>query len=106
MLTIRRERSGCLAASFDVADGRNMGRDNRAAVALFIALAAPVMIGVLALSLEVGGWAAVKISVQRAASVSALAGAINYNATSDPQKAATFAARMAQLNGASGAVTP
>src|SRR4051812_23340897 len=85
---------------------RHIGRDHRAGTALFIALSAPVLVGVLALGLEVGGWAATRLSIQRAANVSALAGAINYNLTTDQQKATLTAARMAQMNGASGAVTP
>ena len=80
--------------------------DRRGAVALFIGFLAPVFIGVLAPGVEVAGWEAAKVSMQRAASVSATAGAINYNLTGDLQKASMAAAQVAQLNGVAGAVTP
>jgi len=78
----------------------------RAAVAVWIAVMAPGLIMATALAIEAGGWAAAQMSVQRAADLSAMAGAMNYLATSNKQTAATFAARMAQLNGGSGTATP
>src|SRR5947208_1026845 len=86
--------------------GRSLRTDRGGAVALFIGFLAPVFIGVLALGVEVASWEAATVSVQRAASVSAMAGAINYNSTGDVQKASMAAAQVAQLNGAAGAATP
>ena len=82
----------------------NLGR--RASVAVWIAVMAPGLIMATSLGVEAASWAAAKVAVQRAADVSAVAGAINYLATSNQQTATTFAARMAQLNGASGTTTP
>jgi hypothetical protein len=78
----------------------------RAAVAIWIAVMAPGLIMATAMAVEAGSWAAAQMSVQRAADLSAMAGAMNYMATTNAQTAATFAARMAQLNGASGTATP
>jgi hypothetical protein len=58
------------------------------------------------MAVEVGSWAAAQVSIQRAADLSAVAGGINYLATGNKQTAATFAARIAQLNGGSGTATP
>lgn len=60
----------------------------------------------VALAVEAGGWAAAQIAAQRAADVAAIAGGLNYMSTASNQTAATFAARVAQLNGASGTASP
>jgi hypothetical protein len=78
----------------------------RAAVAIWIAVMAPGLIMATAMAVEAGGWAAAQTSAQRSADLSAMAGAINYLATTNAQTAATFAARMAQLNGGTGTTTP
>ena len=86
--------------------GRKAGLGRRAAVAVWIAVMAPGLIMATAMAVEAGSWAAAQTSVQRAADLSAVAGAIDYLAAGKAQTAATFAARIAQLNGASGTTTP
>jgi Flp pilus assembly protein TadG len=82
------------------------GFDKRGSVAIWIAMLTPGLLMVTAMGVEVGSWAAAQVGVQRAADMAAVAGAINYRLTSDKQKAATFAARMAQLNGGVGTAAP
>jgi hypothetical protein len=78
----------------------------RASIAVWVAVMAPGLCMAVALAVEVGGWAAAQVSVQRAADLSAMAGAINYLSTANKQTAATFAARVAQLNGGTGTAAP
>ena len=78
----------------------------RGSVAVWIALMTPMLVMAMAFGIEVGGWEAARMSAQRTADVSANAGAMNYKASLNAQTAATFAARMAQLNGASGTASP
>jgi hypothetical protein len=78
----------------------------RASIAVWIAVMLPGMIMAVALGIETAGWGAAQVSAQRAADFSALAGAMNYKATTNKQTAATFAARVAQLNGATGVSSP
>lgn len=78
----------------------------RASVAVWIAVMMPGLFMALALGVEAASWAAAQVSVQRSADVSAIAGGINYVSTNNKQTAATFAARMAQLNGGTGTVPP
>src|ERR1700722_18157352 len=91
---------------------RGFALGRRASVAVWIALMIPVFVAALSLGVEVGGWEATQISVQRTADVSAIAGGMickangNCNTTASQQAAATFAARMAQLNGISGTASP
>ena len=66
----------------------------------------PGLLMAAAFAVEVGGWAAAQVSLQRSADVSAMAGAIYYLGDNNGQKAATFAARMAQLNGGNGTGSP
>jgi hypothetical protein len=72
----------------------------------------PVFVAALSLGVEVSGWEATQMSVQRTADVSAMAGLMICKANSNcatagsAQTAATFAARMAQLNGATGTTSP
>jgi hypothetical protein len=89
-----------------IASASSLATDRRGTAALFIGFLAPVFIGVLALGVEVASWEAATVSVQRAASLSAVAGAINFNSTGDLQKASMAAAQVAQLNGAAGAAAP
>jgi Flp pilus assembly protein TadG len=96
-----------------------LGRDRRATVAIYVALMAPVLSGAFALAVEVTGWSSVQLDIQRAADASARAGAIycyNYQASNSgsscltnataAQTAATLAARLAEVNGATGSGTP
>ena len=90
-----------------------MRLDERAGVGVWIAVMMPGMLMATSMAVEIGSWAAAKASVQRSADVSAVAGAINYNARTDitttatrQQTAATYAARVAQLNGGAGTAAP
>jgi hypothetical protein len=74
----------------------------RASVGVWIAVMAPGLIIAASMGIEIGSWASAKASVQRAADLSAIAGAANYQSTTNAQTAATFAARMAQMNGGIG----
>ncbi len=66
----------------------------------------PGIVMAAALAVETGGWAAAQMSVQRAADLAAIGGAINYKSSNNKQTAATFAARLAQLNGGTGTAAP
>lgn len=91
-------------------------RNRRAAVAIYVAMLAPVLAGVVALGVEVSSWASAQVNVQRIADASASQGAItcyNYltqskgsqtclNTNSLAQTAATLSAQLAEVNGASG----
>jgi hypothetical protein len=84
----------------------------RASVGVWIAVMMPGLFMAVAMGVEAGGWAAAQVSVQRTADLAAIAGGIVCSASSDKctasgtmQTAATFAARMAQLNGGTGVVT-
>jgi hypothetical protein len=81
----------------------NLGR--RASVAVWIAVMAPGLIMAMAMAVEVGAWAAAKASVQRTADLSAVAGAANYSDSKNAVTAATFAARLAQMNINTGTTT-
>ena len=96
-----------------------LSRDRRASVAVYIAMLAPVLAGSMALGIEVTSWSGAQVDMQRTADASARAGAIycyNYatansgstclsNATA-AQTAATLAARLAEVNGITGATSP
>src|ERR1700722_7506423 len=77
---------------------REPGLGRRGSVAIWIAAMIPGLFVAVSPAIEAGAWAAAQVSVQRAADLSAIAGGINYKITSNRQTAATFAARMAQLN--------
>ncbi len=94
-------------------------RDRRATVAIYIALMAPVLSGAVALGVEVTSWSGAQLDLQREADASARAGAIycyNYSVNnsgssclsnaSAAQTAATLAARLAEVNGVTGASSP
>jgi hypothetical protein len=78
----------------------------RASVAMWLAVLLPGLLILLAMGIEVAGWEAAQVSVQRSADISALAGSINYQSSKDLRTAATFAARVAQLNGGVGTASP
>jgi Flp pilus assembly protein TadG len=68
-------------------------------VAIWVALISPMLTAGVAMGVDVGSWAATKLTLQRTADTAAIAGAIAYNATSDKRVAAAAAASLAQLNG-------
>ena len=94
-------------------------RNRRSTVAIYIALMAPVLAGAVALGVEVTSWSGAQVDAQRTADAAAREGAIycyNYavnnsgssclsNATA-AQTAATLAARLAEVNKATGASSP
>jgi Flp pilus assembly protein TadG len=83
-----------------------LGRGRRGSIAIWIAVMAPGLLMATAFGIEVGGWAAAQVSLQRSADVAATAGAIFYLGNNSGQKASTFAARIAQLNGGGGTTSP
>src|SRR5580693_300762 len=98
---------------------RRAGSDRCASVAIYVALLAPVLAGSMALGVEVTSWSGVQLDLQREADASARTGSLycyNYalnnsgssclsNATA-AQTGATLAARMAEVNGVTGASSP
>ncbi|MGA3398564.1 MAG: hypothetical protein ABSC95_05035 [Acetobacteraceae bacterium] len=95
------------------------GLDRRATVAIYVALLAPVLTGSIALGVEVTSWSGAQLDLQRTADASAREGALYcYNYTLNntgsscltnaaaAQTAATLAARLAEVNGATGASNP
>src|SRR5258708_385392 len=96
--------------------GALLAPDTRGSITFGMGAMVPALIIGLSGGVEVASWGAAKIGAQRAADIAAVAGAINYRANTNytttvnsagaKQTAATFAARMAQLNGASGTPAP
>jgi hypothetical protein len=80
-------------------------RDRRASVAVWIGLTIPTLMMALGLGIEVASWTIVQMDLQRNADAAALAGAMNYTQTSNGQSAATAAANLAEVNGATGAAS-
>ena len=80
--------------------------DRRGAVAIWVAMLAPVFMMALGVGIEVTSWSTTWLDAQRTADAAAVAGAMNYLQTQDPQKAATYAARVAEVNGAVGTASP
>ncbi len=92
-------------------------RCRRSTVAIFTALLAPVLAGAVALGVEVTSWSGAQLDLQRTADASAMAGMLycykvvsnSSNCGNSPavaQTAATMAAQMAEINGASGGSSP
>src|SRR6185312_2068645 len=81
-------------------------RDRRASVSVWIAIVAPLLTLSLGLGVEVSGWTVAQLDVQRQADTASVAGALHYKQTSNAQTAATAAANLAQINGASGSASP
>ena len=78
-----------------------------------LAALTPGLLVAAALGIEVTGWMSAQVTLQRAADLAAIAGAMDYQSRSCTpadltcaQAVATSAARLAQLNGASGVATP
>lgn len=89
---------------------RRLAAETRSAVALWMGLTMPILIMAMGIGIEVGRWSAIKVSLQRTAEAAAVAGAAYYNTNSGQanlaQNAATHAAYIAQINGASGQASP
>ncbi|MDE2005754.1 MAG: hypothetical protein KGI51_04240 [Rhodospirillales bacterium] len=88
---------------FRLPQRRALGR--RGTIALIAALAAPVMLGAVALGVEIAHWSSVQLDTQRIADLAALAGAQSSASGATAQEAANAAANVAELNGAAGATT-
>jgi len=82
-----------------------LGADRRGAIALIAGIAAPVLLGAIALGVEVAHWSSVQLDTQRTSDLAALAGAQSAAGGATTQEAANAAASVAELNGASGATT-
>ncbi len=78
---------------------RRIGRDRRAAAAVWVALSIPPLLAASGMALNVGQAALARQGVQMAADLAAQAGAISYARDSSAQVAANAAADVAQLNG-------
>lgn len=74
-----------------------LGAARRGAVALIVALVLPVLLGVIALALEVGSWATARIDVQRQADIAAMTAAVQY---ANGVSSATTAAQQSTLSNA------
>lgn len=85
-------------------------RARRASVTLWTALMAPTLTGAISLGVEVSRFSAIQVEAQRIADVAALAGTMYYNQNTGQanlaQNAATYAARIAEINGISGTPNP
>ena len=82
---------------------RCLAADRRGAIALVAGIAAPVLLGAIALGVEVAHWSSVQLDTQRITDLAALAGAQSAASGATTQEAANAAANVAELNGASGA---
>lgn len=71
----------------------------RAAVAIVVAVSLPILLGGMALGIDVSYWATVRVELQRTADIAAMAGAAKYAATYRSSVALTTAANIAELNG-------
>ena len=67
------------------------------------AIATPVLLGAVAVGVEVGNWSAVQLSTQRVADMTALAAGQSFASGATIQQAANAGANIAELNGATGA---
>ena len=77
----------------------NFRRDREGAVAVIVALAFPVLVGVLGLGTEVGYWYKVQADMQRAVDLATHAGAVELAESGDEDKAIQAAYSAALLNG-------
>lgn len=71
----------------------------RGAVALLVALALPVLIGILGLGIDVSYWAMTRMELQRTADLASVAGAMRYGVSQQVSDALGTAATVAELNG-------
>src|ERR1700760_1297638 len=96
----KRSPSQSLSALLKWRPKRSPGK--RGSVAILVAFSAPVLIGAIALGIEVSGWTAAEQQLQRTADAAALAAALTSINGSTPQGAATEGAYLAEINGAVG----
>lgn len=78
-------------------------RDRRASIALLMAALLPMLMGSLALAVEIGSWSVTKIELQRRADLAAFAAMGAYQNNATQQASAGTGADMAALNGAAAA---
>jgi hypothetical protein len=85
---------------------RDLMNNQAGSVSVWTAAATPLVVMALAMGTEVSTWSVVKVDLQRNADYAALAGAISFSTGQTDQAAATAAADVARMNGASGTNTP
>ena len=73
--------------------------ERRAAVSLVVAIAFPVVLGVMALGVDVSYWATVRVKLQRTADIAAMVSALKYASTYNSSNALSAAVNIAELNG-------
>ncbi len=84
------------------------GGDRGGSVALWMTMAIPLVVGVVAMGVEASRWTVVRLDMQRIADAASVAGAANLTATGNATKATLAAGRFFELNltaGGAGAVT-
>ncbi|MDE2517175.1 MAG: Tad domain-containing protein [Rhodospirillales bacterium] len=81
---------------------RTSWRSRRGAVALWVGLMAPVLTMALGVGIEVTGWSADQVELQRTADLAASAGMMAYRIDANAQAAANAAANVAEINGIAG----
>jgi Flp pilus assembly protein TadG len=79
--------------------GRPRRGDRRGSVSVLAALTLPPLVALMALGIDVSGWGAQRIELQRLADIAAMAGAAKYAETSSASQALTAAANVAEVNG-------
>ena len=80
-------------------------RDQRGGIAVVTAVAFPVLVMCVGISIDVSNWSLVKQELQRTVDLAAFAGAADFSGSNDAQSAANTAANLAELNGAAGSTT-
>jgi hypothetical protein len=80
--------------------------DQKAGVALWVAVAAPFLAIALVAGIQVENWWVHLAQVQRATDTASAAGALTYKSSKNAQTAALQAAHIAELNGLSGVASP
>ena len=75
-------------------------RDRRASIALLMAALLPMLMGSLALAVEIGSWSVTKLELQRRADLAAFAAMGAYKNNATQQASAGVGADVAALNGA------
>ena len=80
-------------------------RSRRASVALWVGLTTPVLTMAMGVGIEVTGWSADQVELQRTADLAAMAGMQSYKIAPNAQNAANAAANVAEINGVTGTST-
>jgi Flp pilus assembly protein TadG len=80
--------------------------DKKGSTAVLLAVALPGLILVAAMLNDLSSWSSASTQIHQIATTAALAGAENYNITTNAQQATKTAASVAQANGVSGASNP